>query len=369
MSDENREAKMIPNTVDPIELVKVFPREAENLRVCLIGESGSGKTARVKQLASELNYPLVIRLLATELPEEFLGVPTRDGDTLRWSYPEWVWELHHHPGILFLDELDKARPENLATTLTLLWDKRVHKVSLHPDTIIVAAMQPVSPEIWLSDETGIALSGRLVFVHARPRLPQNIVIPEGYLPASEIELPVARRVNARALNWVMDNVRRFTREQLWTTLLGIFPRDLAEDMFLQMKAQIQLTPKDFLEVVKRENLWDSISVPEYAIAATAAITAEDTADDLMTVIDKIWRNHPKKEDRQTILRSWWENVSKILDENGGEIEVMRNETEESFIKKSTAVVDGLIRDAENGTLWANAKRPRRTRKNVSEAES
>lgn len=131
---------------------------------CLVGPSGSGKTSRARQLAAQLHLPLHVVLVGTMPPEDVGGV-CRAVDTgralrLEWALPEWA----HEPGLVLLDELDKAAPEHWGAILTLLASHTLRGQPLPPETVFIAAMQPVAPADWLADETGVALAARLCWI-------------------------------------------------------------------------------------------------------------------------------------------------------------------------------------------------------------
>jgi SpoVK/Ycf46/Vps4 family AAA+-type ATPase len=148
-------------------------------RACLLGPTGTGKTARVRQLAANLNLPVEVVLLAQLLPEDIGGLPIGADAQLRavfhprsqgpWdtvhTVPAWFAHAEREPVVLFFDELDKAAddPQKAATILTLLWDCELHGRRLHPQTIIICAMQPVSRTDFLASETGRALAARLAW--------------------------------------------------------------------------------------------------------------------------------------------------------------------------------------------------------------
>ena len=148
------------NTINLVQLTA----GAHNLRPCFVGPTGCGKTARVREIASALGRPVITLLLQTMLPEDLLGLPRVVRRETFWALPDWVRAAVERPHVLFLDELDKPRPEVVAATLTLIWDLEVRGVRLHPDTIVIGAMQPVDRDLWLSDETLRALAARLIFV-------------------------------------------------------------------------------------------------------------------------------------------------------------------------------------------------------------
>ena len=128
-------------------------------RSWLYGWTGSGKTSRVRQLADELGYELV-RVPLDGLPEDLVGLPRPRGGRFVWLPPDWAVRAAEQPCVLFLDELDKARRETRAALLTLLAERLVAGVQLHPQTIIVAASQPIDTADW-DDEHSRALLSRL----------------------------------------------------------------------------------------------------------------------------------------------------------------------------------------------------------------
>jgi len=156
----------VKHTTTMNTLVKLVTLTAgsHNLRPCFIGPTGCGKTARVRQLAAALDRPVITLLLQTMLPEDLLGLPRVVRRETFWALPDWVRAAAERPHVLFLDELDKPRPEVVAATLTLIWDLEVRGVRLHPETIVIGAMQPVDRDLWLSDETLRALAARLIFI-------------------------------------------------------------------------------------------------------------------------------------------------------------------------------------------------------------
>lgn len=160
-------------------------------RVCLGAPSGSGKTARVNEFAKRIGLPLRTLLLGSQAEEDILGLPSVvDGHTIH-TLPSWA--SSKEAVVLFIDELDKASPERQAAILTLLAQKKVHDYSLHPDTILICAMQPLE-EIgeWLGHPTGVALAERLAFV---PLTSERGYLVEKYSLTNRIcELPTDKNM-------------------------------------------------------------------------------------------------------------------------------------------------------------------------------
>lgn len=132
---------------------------------CFVGDSGVGKTARARAMASQLGCERVeVVLLGTEMPHDVLGLPRVRGEVARLCVAERWLRAAEAPTLVFLDELDKADRDCAAAVLTLLNDMHVYGMSLHPKSVIVAAMQPPDLALWREDTTFRALAARLCFI-------------------------------------------------------------------------------------------------------------------------------------------------------------------------------------------------------------
>jgi len=133
-------------------------------RVWLIGETGVGKTARVRNFAEQHGRHLEVLLLQSMLPEDVLGIPRvmrQDGEMVTvWAKPEWLQRIERRPSVLLLDEVDKPRDEVRAAVLTMLQDYRVGAWRIPSDTIIVLASQPIEAAAVRSNPTLSALLER-----------------------------------------------------------------------------------------------------------------------------------------------------------------------------------------------------------------
>lgn len=175
---------------------------------CLVGPTGSGKTSRVIEWAKSLDVPLVHLLLHHHFPEELAGYPRVSGKVMKFIPTEYIETARKQPSILFLDELDKPHPDNRKVILTLLTHKRIGFYELHPETVIVAAMQPVGPE-FVADEDGKAIAARFVFLPVNPdfgRLEEKYFVDLSYFKEAgekDIPLPVCPVVSARVIEYLL----------------------------------------------------------------------------------------------------------------------------------------------------------------------
>jgi hypothetical protein len=172
-AEERKTVMTAPESVSAVDVavaVAEFSRDHHEdgdgrIWPCFVGDSGVGKTARARAMASRLGCERVeVVLLGTEMPHDVLGLPRVRGDVARLCVAERWLRASEAPTLIFLDELDKADRDCAAAVLTLLNDMHVHGVRLHPGSVVVAAMQPPDLALWREDTTFRALAARLCFV-------------------------------------------------------------------------------------------------------------------------------------------------------------------------------------------------------------
>jgi SpoVK/Ycf46/Vps4 family AAA+-type ATPase len=296
----------------------------------LVGETGSGKTYTVTTWAEALGMPVLRVLLGTELPEDVLGIPRAERGRTRWQTADRWHRAAEQPHVIFLDELDKARPETHAAVLTLMWDRCVHDLQLHPDTRIVAAMQPVDPGDWLSTETGQAFSARAVWLPLMPDWsltgwPVLEAIP-GLTPEPPV-LPILPRPSLRqVLYWKAFAQKHFQYARVVAE--GMFPKAVVEKLmeFLddgfavvesatrairagKTKQVIKAAPLPVLLMLGAEVMVNAM--PEDYAALWARVDREGSQDDLIA-----------------LLRNTREDLMSRAEANGGTVDIWINDQRE-----------------------------------------
>ncbi len=216
---------MVEKILKFIELAKDIEKEGkQSLVPTLIGPSGVGKTSIVKEIGQRLDLPVVRVLLHSMLQEEVLGLPRVIDNKTVWSIPDWVQD---DPAIYFFDELDKVSQEELGVVLTLFAEKRVRNKELHPDSVVISAMQPIASDSW-SDETGVALRARCAFFPISSdvgwqyiRQTENVDLP---FKNEEIWLPIIESPIPRLCDFAVQLLKRKGEE----FLLNFLPKHIAD---------------------------------------------------------------------------------------------------------------------------------------------
>lgn len=145
------------------------------LSVILWGPTGIGKSSIVKQLAKDLKYKLIDIRLSQREAVDILGMPytaktkilDQDFDALNHHPPEWFLRaLMEGNTVLFLDELNRARPEVLQAVFELALDRRLNGHKLPDSVLIVSACNPPDARYDTVDFDD-ALSARFMHLHVK----------------------------------------------------------------------------------------------------------------------------------------------------------------------------------------------------------
>lgn len=203
-----------------------------NIIPCLVGPTGSGKTTVVREFFAKKGLADRRLLLSSMLPEEVCGLPRivpddRGGYRTEWTLPEWF--TSDEPIGVFIDELDKASEMVVATILTFISERRIRDRYLHPDSFIVAAMQPVDYNLWVGDETRVALSARMCFL---PVVESWKYVAEKYgveIPFEPVPVtpPVLPTPSPRQVDWYLQHYPELVSANLESVVgYGMFPDDV-----------------------------------------------------------------------------------------------------------------------------------------------
>lgn len=164
--------------------------------IMLVGAHGIGKSQILTNHFESMGLPVVALFLGQMCdPGDLLGLPTRDPDTGRTVYaPPYWFPLDDKPIVLFLDELNRARPEILQTVMDLTLNRKIGEHRLPAGSRVIAAcnegeqyqltdLDPAlvsrfniyrfspSPQEWLLWATAQGLDNRvIIFIEQQPTM-------------------------------------------------------------------------------------------------------------------------------------------------------------------------------------------------------
>ena len=116
--------------------------------LCMMGESGIGKTQMTQQWVEANNAACVILNLAHMSPED-IGVPMlmKGGEVFGMAKPHFMQQLEDlaklHPFVvLFLDEWNRGETQLVNSVFTLADTRRLHHYTLPDNVFVICAMNP-----------------------------------------------------------------------------------------------------------------------------------------------------------------------------------------------------------------------------------
>ena len=108
--------------------------------VLLRGRHGIGKSQVVYQYADSSDLPVIERRASQMTEGDLIGLPNTDGNVTTFCPPDWFKFACDNPCVLFLDEVDRATTEVRQGIFELCDSRKIAGYTLHPDTIIFAAV-------------------------------------------------------------------------------------------------------------------------------------------------------------------------------------------------------------------------------------
>jgi alkaline phosphatase D len=108
--------------------------------VLIRGRHGIGKSCVVYQTGERRGLPVVERRASQMTEGDLMGLPSVDGNSTKWNAPDWFKSACDKAVLLFLDEVDRATLEVRQGIFELTDSRKLNGWHLHPDTIILAAV-------------------------------------------------------------------------------------------------------------------------------------------------------------------------------------------------------------------------------------
>lgn len=129
--------------VDAKELIQILRNTPPEQNIMLVGGHGIGKSQIIKSFyETEKNMPLICFFLGQMSdPGDLIGLMQINKKTGRSEFlPPYWWPEGNQPVVLFLDELNRARPEILQSVMDLTLNRTLASKSLPAGSIIISAI-------------------------------------------------------------------------------------------------------------------------------------------------------------------------------------------------------------------------------------
>lgn len=157
------------------EIKRAIPLICEHTKLTplVVGKHGIGKSESIRALATELGMDFIDLRLATQDVGDLLGLAdfVEDGHgnrvATKFMIPEWFPKAGTK-GILFLDEINRARKDVLQAVFQLALDKKLHTTPLPDGWWVVAASNPVTEDYVVTDLEDRAFMDRFAYIKFEP---------------------------------------------------------------------------------------------------------------------------------------------------------------------------------------------------------
>ena len=169
------------NINDCAKIIKALGKAKSPVSVCIWGDPGSGKSARVKSLAKEMGYAFVPMIASQREAVDIIGLPyikksdysdEETGEVVTMTStsnhpPDWFCRASTEGKlILFLDEFNRAPKGVRDAALELINERRLNNIEIKPSVIIVLACNPADQEGRNAvQEMDHALTDRMLHLH------------------------------------------------------------------------------------------------------------------------------------------------------------------------------------------------------------
>jgi hypothetical protein len=129
--------------IDARELYQVLELTPPEQNILLVGKHGIGKSEIISHFYRQRQNLPVIPFFLGQMsdPGDLIGLLHKDEKTGRSVFlPPYWWPEADRPVVLFLDELNRARPEILQAVQDLTLNKTLAGKALPPGSIVIAAV-------------------------------------------------------------------------------------------------------------------------------------------------------------------------------------------------------------------------------------
>lgn len=153
-----------------IKQLKQFLPYAFKVKASVIvhGLHGIGKSQVIKQFAEENKMQFIDRRLSQIESGELMGLPDVSGEVTKYKTPSWLPTDPKSKGILFLDEINRARRDVLQGVFQLVLDRQLGDYTLPEGWAVVSAVNPNTDDYDVTNVFDEALMDRFLHVKLTP---------------------------------------------------------------------------------------------------------------------------------------------------------------------------------------------------------
>ena len=158
------------------ELLQILTLTPDTQNIMLVGRHGIGKSEILTDFFAIQGMKVVTLFLGQMSdPGDLIGLPSRNGEKTEFLPPYW-FPLDSQPIVLFLDELNRARPEVLQTIMDLALNRKLAGRQLPKGSRIISAVN--AGEEYQVTDLDPALVSRFNIYHFLPTVSEWLLWAE-----------------------------------------------------------------------------------------------------------------------------------------------------------------------------------------------
>ncbi len=202
--------------IDVKELEEILEMTPSEQNVMLVGKHGIGKSKIISDHFTKKKKKVVAFFLGQMSdPGDLIGLMYKDEKTgVSQFLPPYWWPIDNKPIVLFLDELNRARPEILQSVMDLTLNKTLAGKKLPEGTIIISAVN--EGEEYQLTELDPALVSRFNIYEFVPS-------PEDWLVWAE-----RSNIDKRVINFIQKNKHFLDKDETSKTYKDDFHLSLSK---------------------------------------------------------------------------------------------------------------------------------------------
>ena len=129
-------------TINTGDLKTILETTPSTQNILLVGKHGIGKSEIITRYFEDKGIPVIALFLGQMSdPGDLIGLPNKDEATGKTEFmPPYWFPMDNQPVVLFLDEMNRARPEILQSVMDLSLNRKLAGRSLPPGSRVIAAV-------------------------------------------------------------------------------------------------------------------------------------------------------------------------------------------------------------------------------------
>lgn len=272
--------------IDAKELLDILSMTPAEQNIMLAGAHGVGKSRILTEYYESKNIPVVTLFLGQMSdPGDLIGLPNKNEKTGKTDFmPPYWFPMDEKPIVLFLDELNRARPEILQSVMDLALNRKLAGRSLPAGSRIISAVN-AGQEYQLTD-LDPALVSRFNIYTFKPTVSEWLlwaekaeIVPEviKFIEENPTCLDGKLREDADNLEKVPDrrgwervsNILKMSpsvNDSLKKAIAGVIGPEAANIFFEGIKKNRKIKGKDVLEDFgKHKATLETLSLPDLSM--------------------------------------------------------------------------------------------------------